>query len=421
VPPAPSLPLPPLALYVHFPWCVRKCPYCDFNSHALQGELPANDYVDALLRDLSTQTDAAQGRALQSIFLGGGTPSLFAPQALARLLAGVRERLSVAADLEVTLEANPGTIERGRFADYRVAGINRVSLGAQSFDPAQLERLGRIHSAADTQRAVDELHASGLTNFNLDLMYGLPQQTVAQALADIGRAVALQPAHLSVYQLTLEPGTVFAGRPPAGLPDSDLCADMQQACQQQLAAAQYLQYEVSAYARPGRRCRHNLNYWRFGDYLGIGAGAHGKCTRVEDGRLAIVRSTRWREPRRYLASVAPGASGAVTSATVPGTELPFEYLLNALRLNEGFEQSEFEARTGLAFTALGEPLALAQRRGLLLRSGSQWRASELGFNFLNDLLALFLPATGTVAGAAGMAATVRSVRQNFPIRPGAWA
>ena len=421
MPPAPSLPLPPLALYVHFPWCVRKCPYCDFNSHALQGELPANDYVDALLRDLSTQTDAAQGRALQSIFLGGGTPSLFAPQALARLLAGVRERLSVAADLEVTLEANPGTIERGRFADYRVAGINRVSLGAQSFDPAQLERLGRIHSAADTQRAVDELHASGLTNFNLDLMYGLPQQTVAQALADIGRAVALQPAHLSVYQLTLEPGTVFAGRPPAGLPDSDLCADMQQACQQQLAAAQYLQYEVSAYARPGRRCRHNLNYWRFGDYLGIGAGAHGKCTRVEDGRLAIVRSTRWREPRRYLASVAPGASGAVTSATVPGTELPFEYLLNALRLNEGFEQSEFEARTGLAFTALGEPLALAQRRGLLLRSGSQWRASELGFNFLNDLLALFLPATGTVAGAAGMAATVRSVRQNFPIRPGAWA
>jgi oxygen-independent coproporphyrinogen-3 oxidase len=402
LPPSPPQ-LPPLSLYVHFPWCVRKCPYCDFNSHALQGELPANDYVDALLRDLSTQTDAAQGRELQSIFLGGGTPSLFAPEALARLLAGVSERLSVAADLEVTLEANPGTIERGRFADYRVAGINRVSLGAQSFDAAQLERLGRIHSASDTQRAVDELHASGLTNFNLDLMYGLPQQTLAQALADIGRAVALQPAHLSVYQLTLEPGTVFAGRPPAGLPDSDLCADMQQACQQQLAAAQYLQYEVSAYARPGRRCRHNLNYWRFGDYLGIGAGAHGKCSRIEDGRLAIVRSTRPREPRRYLASLAPGAPGVATSASVPAAELPFEYLLNALRLNEGFEQREFEARTGLSFNAVGEQFALAQHRGLLLLRGTQWRASERGFNFLNDLLALFLPPTGTVAGATATA------------------
>ena len=409
LPPSRSLQLPPLSLYVHFPWCVRKCPYCDFNSHTLQGELPANDYVDALLRDLSAQTDAVQGRELQSIFLGGGTPSLFQPAALARVLAGVRERLSLAADIEVTLEANPGTIERGRFADYRVAGINRVSLGAQSFDPAQLERLGRIHSATDTQRAVDELHSAGLINFNLDLMYGLPQQTVAQALADIGRAVALQPAHLSVYQLTLEPGTVFAGRPPAGLPDSDLCADMQQACQQQLAAAHYLQYEISAYALPGRRCRHNLNYWRFGDYLGIGAGAHGKYTRIEDGRLAIVRSTRWREPRRYLASLAPGASGAATSATVPVAELPFEYLLNALRLNDGFEQRDFEARTGLEFTALVEPFALAQRRGLLLRSGTQWRASERGFNFLNDLLALFLPATGTVAVAAGTAATTTSV------------
>jgi oxygen-independent coproporphyrinogen-3 oxidase len=420
MPASPSLRLPPLSLYVHFPWCVRKCPYCDFNSHTLQGDLPANDYIDALLRDLSAQADAAQGRELQSIFLGGGTPSLFPAAALARLLAGVRERLSLAADLEVTLEANPGTIERGRFADYRAAGINRVSLGAQSFDPAQLARLGRIHSAADTQRAVDELHASGLTNFNLDLMYGLPQQTVAQALTDIGRAVALQPAHLSVYQLTLEPGTVFAGRPPAGLPDSDLGADIQQACQQQLAAAHYLQYEVSAYARPGQRCRHNLNYWQFGDYLGIGAGAHGKCTRIEGGRLVIVRSTRPREPRRYLASLAPGAAAAATRAIVPAAELPFEYLLNALRLNDGFEQGEFEARTGLAFSAMGEPLAMAQRRGLLLHRGTQWRASERGFNFLNDLLALFLPATGTVAGAAATAASVTSVAQNFPIRPSAW-
>src|ERR1700688_1338439 len=249
------LPVPPLSLYVHFPWCVRKCPYCDFNSHTLHGALPETDYVDALLSDLAVQAHAAQGRQLQSIFLGGGTPSLFAPEALARLLIGVRQWLGFAADLEVTLEANPGTIERGRFADYRSAGITRVSLGAQSFEPEQLERLGRIHTAADTRRAVDELQAAGLTNFNLDLMYGLPYQTIAQALADIEHAMALQPAHLSHYQLTLEPGTVFAGRPPAGMPDTDHSADMQLACQQRLAEAQYAQYEVSAYASAGARCR----------------------------------------------------------------------------------------------------------------------------------------------------------------------
>jgi len=405
LPPLPPLPdLPPLSLYVHFPWCVRKCPYCDFNSHTLQGALPADEYVDALLRDLSMQAAAVQGRALRSIFLGGGTPSLLQPAALARLLAGVRERCEVAVDLEVTLEANPGTIERGRFADYRAAGINRVSLGAQSFDPDQLQRLGRIHSAADTQRAVEELQAAGLTNFNLDLMYGLPQQTIAQALADIERALALEPQHLSVYQLTLEPGTVFAGRPPAGLPDTDVCADMQLACQQRLAAAQFAQYEVSAYARPGRRCRHNLNYWQFGDYLGIGAGAHGKCTRRLDRQLLIERSTRPREPRRYLA--ANSVEGiAATGVSVPAAELPFEYLLNALRLNDGFEQPDFEARTGIELSSIADPLALAQRRGLLLRRGTHWRASELGFNFLNDLLALFLPATVAVTSATGVAAT----------------
>jgi oxygen-independent coproporphyrinogen-3 oxidase len=415
LPPLP--PLPPLSLYVHFPWCVRKCPYCDFNSHTLQGVLPADDYVEALLCDLSWQAGAVQGRALQSIFLGGGTPSLFAPQALARLLAGVRERCDVAADLEVTLEANPGTIERGRFADYRTAGINRVSLGAQSFDTEQLQRLGRIHSTADTRRAVAELHAAGLTNFNLDLMYGLPQQTIAQALADIEQAVALEPQHLSVYQLTLEPGTVFAGRPPPGLPDTDLCADMQLACQQRLAAAQYEQYEVSAYARPGRRCRHNLNYWLFGDYLGIGAGAHGKCSRIEGGRLVIERSTQPREPRRYLAAVGAVATGVIatgvdasgaattgdaatgvgaTGVRVPTAELPFEYMLNALRLTDGFEQLDFEQRTGLPFSSIAEPLAMALGRGLLQRRGSSWRASELGFDFLNDLVTLFLPTTNAV-------------------------
>jgi putative oxygen-independent coproporphyrinogen III oxidase len=385
--------LPPLSLYVHFPWCVRKCPYCDFNSHTLQGALPEADYVAALLRDLALQSPAAQGRALQSIFLGGGTPSLFSPAALARLLEGVRGSLEPAADIEVTLEANPGTIERGRFADYRSAGITRVSLGAQSFDAAQLQTLGRIHSAAETERAVEELHAAGLVNFNLDLMYGLPQQTVAQALADIERALALRPAHLSHYQLTLEPGTVFAGRPPPGMPDTDRSADMQLACQERLAGAHYLQYEVSAYARPGARCRHNLNYWQFGDYLGIGAGAHGKRSRFEHGRLLIERSVQPREPRRYLASLA-AASPHLTTEAVPTAELPFEYLLNALRLNEGFEQSEFELRTGLAFAQVVDRLAHAQHLGLVECSATRWRASTQGFNFLNDLLAQFLPPRG---------------------------
>jgi putative oxygen-independent coproporphyrinogen III oxidase len=393
-------PLPPLSLYVHFPWCVRKCPYCDFNSHTLHGALPEADYVNALLRDLAVQAHAAQGRELQSIFLGGGTPSLFAPEALARLLAGVRELLALAADVEITLEANPGTIERGRFADYRAGGITRVSLGAQSFDPEQLERLGRIHSAADTQRAVDELHAAGLTNFNLDLMYGLPQQSLGQALADIERALELQPAHLSHYQLTLEPGTVFAGRPPQGMPDTDHSADLQLTCQQRLAAAQYAQYEVSAYARAGQCCRHNLNYWQFGDYLGIGAGAHGKGSRLEDGGLVIERSVRPREPRRYLASL---EAGGLERRAVPAIELPFEYLLNALRLNEGFEERDFEARTGLEFGVLSAELALAQQRGLMESRGTRWRASARGFNFLNDLLALFLP-TAAVAAAVAPAA-----------------
>jgi len=381
-----ELGLPPLSLYVHFPWCVRKCPYCDFNSHTLQGELPEAVYVDALLRDLSVQAGDAQGREVASVFFGGGTPSLFSPGAIARLLGVFTSELSFARGAEITLEANPGTIERGRFADYRAAGINRVSLGAQSFDDGALQRLGRIHAAADTQRAVAELRSAGIDNFNLDLMYGLPQQDLAAALMDIDTALGLEPAHISHYELTLEPGTVFGGLPPAGLPDADSALQMQLDCQQRLAEAGFRQYEVSAYARDGRQCRHNLNYWRFGDYLGIGAGAHGKCSRVLGDALSIERSWREREPRRYLSAV----PSLPARRTVASSELPFEFLMNKLRLLEGFDEREFEQRTGLASSVLQAPLARLRARELVEHSAGRWRASALGFNFLNDVVSEFL-------------------------------
>lgn len=383
--------LPPLALYIHFPWCVRKCPYCDFNSHTLHGELPESRYIEALLRDLTLQADRLQARPVHTVFLGGGTPSLFSPQAVSRLLAGVRARCTLVADAEVTLEANPGTIERGQFAGYRTAGVNRVSLGAQSFSNEQLQRLGRIHAATDTRDAVAELRDAGITNFNLDLMYGLPHQSVSDALTDLDRAIALQPPHLSHYQLTLEPGTVFAGRPPPGLPDNDLAADIQLACQERLASAGYIQYEVSAYTLEHQRCRHNLNYWEFGDYLGLGAGAHGKCSVVEGTRLRVERTVRPREPRRYLAEL--DLNGAIERREVCAAELPFEYLLNALRLTEGFERQAFEARTGLPFETVVASFLSAQRKGLLEHRGERWSATPRGLNFLNDLQETFLPKT----------------------------
>ena len=345
--------LPPLSLYVHFPWCVQKCPYCDFNSHALRGELPETVYVEALLQDLAAQVPRAQGRELQSIFLGGGTPSLFSPAALSRLLEGCERLLPLARGAEITLEANPGTLERGRFSEYRAAGITRVSLGAQSFSDAQLHILGRIHAAGDTRRAAEELHAAGLANFNLDLMYGLPGQDVAEACADLESALALAPAHLSHYQLTLEPGTLFGARPPPGLPDQDRGADMLHACQGRLAAAGFTQYEVSGYARAGARCRHNLNYWQFGDYLGIGAGAHGKSTRIEDGRLLIERTAMPREPRRYLRAPRDPAE----CRPVFAADLPFEFLMNALRLREGFESRQFERARAYPWKSWRHPWA----------------------------------------------------------------
>jgi len=379
----------PLALYVHLPWCVHKCPYCDFNSHGVPASgLPERAYLHALLQDLEFAAAEAQGRELVSVFFGGGTPSLFSARSIADLLQKARTLLPVAADVEVTLEANPGTIERGRFVDYAAAGINRVSLGAQSFDERKLKLLGRIHGADDIDRAVGELAAAGLDNFNLDLMYALPQQSVDEALHDLSRAAALGPRHISHYQLTLEPDTPFAKHPPAHLPDDDASYDMQETCQAFLASEGYAQYEVSAYAQPGRRCRHNLVYWTFGDYLGIGAGAHGKLTGKKDA--GITRTVRARHPAAYLAASTPAARIVQRCAVAP-QDVPFEYCLNTLRLLDGFTPADFEARTGLSAMALERPIDEACRRGLLERDGERWTPSALGRRFLNRLQGIFLP------------------------------
>jgi oxygen-independent coproporphyrinogen-3 oxidase len=384
--------LPPLALYVHMPWCVRKCPYCDFNSHVAPESIPQQQYIDALLEDLAIDASAAQGRALVSVFFGGGTPSLFTPEEVGRFLERARSLVAFAPDLEITLEANPGTVEHGRFSGYRDAGINRVSLGAQTFDASHLRTLGRIHGSGDIARAVEEVRSAGIENFNLDLMYGLPAQTLQQALADLDAALALEPAHISHYQLTLEPGTVFYHRPPP-LPDSDAIWQMQLDCQEQLAARGYEHYEVSAYARACRRSRHNLNYWQFGDYIGVGAGAHGKLTSLasdERSRFTIVRSARVKQPREFLRrSAAERVSDRFQVATA---DLPFEYMLNVLRLTDAFGEVDFEARTGVAFATIASSLQEAQRKRLVERAGvGRWRVTGLGQRFLNDLQALFLP------------------------------
>ncbi|MFO1405992.1 MAG: radical SAM family heme chaperone HemW [Steroidobacteraceae bacterium] len=380
---------PPLSLYVHLPWCVRKCPYCDFNSHARPTSgVPEDAYLAALLDDLDWAAAGAAGREVVSVFFGGGTPSLFRPASIGALLERVAARLPVAADVEVTLEANPGTVEHGAFAGYAAAGVNRVSLGAQSFDDACLAAIGRIHSAGETVAAVGELRDAGIANFNLDLMYGLPEQGVAQAVADLERAIALGPSHLSHYHLTLEPGTAFERRPPR-LPDEDVMYAMQETCQARLAGAGYTQYEVSAYARDGARCRHNLNYWSHGDYLGIGAGAHGKLTDVAAGR--IVRTERVRQPGLYMGAREPSARVSATRV-VGRDEGAFEFFLNALRLVDGFTPGEFESRTGLAWTEVEPTVRDGVERGLLepARDGG-WRPTARGRLFLNDLQAMYLP------------------------------
>jgi oxygen-independent coproporphyrinogen-3 oxidase len=378
----------PLALYVHLPWCVAKCPYCDFVSHAVPRDgVPERQYLDALVQDLAFAAERAQGREVISVFFGGGTPSLFSAASIDRILRAARDILPFAPDVEVTIEANPGTVEHARFAEYRAAGVNRVSLGAQSFDDRQLGRLGRIHSSAETIGAIDELRTAGLENFNLDLMYALPEQRAPDAVRDVERAIELAPAHISHYQLTLEPGTAFSHRPPP-LPAHDDAFEMQIECQHRLAAAGYVQYEVSAYARPGARCRHNVNYWSFGDYIGVGVGAHGKLTDPAAGE--IVRTARVKSPARYLAAALPGERIAETRS-VPAAERLFEFCLNALRLVDGFDWTTFETRTGLSRQVAEAVCSECAHDGLLepVAAGG-WRPSTLGFRYLNDLQARFL-------------------------------
>nr|WP_314567909.1 radical SAM family heme chaperone HemW [uncultured Pseudomonas sp.] len=375
--------LPPLALYIHIPWCVRKCPYCDFNSHAASPVLPEEEYVDALLADLDQDLAAVYGRPLSSIFFGGGTPSLFSAAALGRLLAGVEQRIPFTADIEITLEANPGTFEQDKFVAYRKLGINRLSIGIQSFQPNKLEALGRIHTGDEALRAAEMARRAGFDNFNLDLMHGLPDQSLEEALDDLRQAIALAPTHLSWYQLTLEPNTVFWNQPPE-LPEDDILWDIQEAGQALLAEHGFSQYEVSAYARPGKAARHNLNYWSFGDFIGIGAGAHGKLSHP-GGR--IVRTWKTRLPKDYLN---PGKQFKAGEKTLTADELPFEFLMNALRLTQGVDAELFAQRTGLPLQTLAAARAEAEQKGLLQVEPTRLVATARGQLFLNDLLQYFL-------------------------------
>ena len=376
--------LPPLALYVHIPWCVRKCPYCDFNSHAAGPNLPEDEYVAALLADLDQDLAQAQGRQLTSIFFGGGTPSLFSAKALGQILEGVERRIGFAGDIEITLEANPGTFEQAKFSAYRRLGINRLSIGVQSFQSAQLKALGRIHDGDEAIRAADMARAAGFDNFNLDLMHGLPGQDVAAALDDLRTAIAQAPTHLSWYQLTMEPNTVFWNQPPE-LPEDDTLWDIQETGQALLAEQGFAQYETSAYARDNQHARHNLNYWTFGDFLGIGAGAHAK---LSDANGQIRRSWKTRLPKDYLDSDKAFQAG---ERVLTPDELPFEFLMNALRLTEGVPSQLFCERTGLQPDSLAESRRLAEQQGLLESDPAHLCATPRGQLFLNDLLQCFLP------------------------------
>ncbi|RJL49014.1 radical SAM family heme chaperone HemW [Pectobacterium carotovorum] len=375
------LKLPPLSLYIHIPWCVQKCPYCDFNSHALKGDVPHQEYVDHLLADLDTDLPLASGRELHSIFIGGGTPSLLSAEAMQALLDGVRARIPLTPDAEITMEANPGTVEADRFSGYQRAGINRISIGVQSFDPQKLTRLGRIHGPDEAKRAAHLATGLGLRSFNLDLMHGLPDQSLDEALDDLRQAIALNPPHLSWYQLTIEPNTLFSSRPPT-LPDDDALWDIYEQGHALLSAAGYQQYETSAYAKPGYQCQHNLNYWRFGDYLGIGCGAHGKLT-FSDGR--ILRTVKVRHPRGYMQGTYLDKQHDVAN-----DDRSFEFFMNRFRLLEAAPRADFTAYTGLEEHRIRPQLDQALAQGYLTETATHWQITEHGKLFLNSLLELFL-------------------------------
>ena len=376
--------LPPLSLYVHLPWCIRKCPYCDFNSHEMrQQDLPEQRYIDALLADLDAALPLVWGRSVVSIFFGGGTPSLFSPEAIERLISALRARLKLSADCEITLEANPGTFERERFRAFRAAGVTRLSVGVQSFHDAHLQRIGRVHDRAQALAALEEA-ARSFDTFNLDLMYALPGQTLAELRQDVDQALAFAPPHLSIYHLTIEPNTYFAKHPPQ-VPEDDEAYAMLDLLTERTGQAGLQRYEVSAYAQPGHHCRHNLNYWQFGDYLGIGAGAHSKLSFAH----RIVRQVRTREPRLYMERALAGQAMA-QEEEVKRADLPFEFMLNALRLRQGFALAEFSERTGLALTAIQHGLEEAERKGWITRDLARVLPTERGFDFLSDLQSLFL-------------------------------
>lgn len=377
--------LPPLSLYVHLPWCLKKCPYCDFNSHEMRAaELPEQRYIDALMADLEAALPLVWGRTVHSIFIGGGTPSLFSPRAIDHLLSGIRARVSLAPACEITLEANPGTFEKDRFRDFSAAGVTRLSLGVQSFNDNFLKTLGRVHDRAQALAAAEEA-AQAFDTFNLDIMYALPGQTLADLEKDMATALALLPPHISIYQLTIEPNTLFAKFPPR-LPEEDTAYDMLDLITNMTGAAGLQRYEVSAYARDGHRCWHNLNYWQFGDYLGLGAGAHSKLSFAH----RVVRQVRFREPRRYMETALAGHCLA-QDEEISRADLPFEFMLNALRLKDGFALQQFTERTGLPMSAIQQGLDEAERKGLIERDLARVKPSVRGFDFLNDLQSLFLP------------------------------
>lgn len=400
--PALTLELPPLSLYIHVPWCVRKCPYCDFNSHEQKGELPEDDYIDALLDDFRHDLPYVQKRAINTIFIGGGTPSLLSARAYDRLLNGLQAMATFASDIEITLEANPGTAEREKFADYHSAGINRLSLGIQSFDPQQLQQLGRIHNEHDAVRAIEYAHMAGFSRLNLDIMYGLQAQSLTSAMSDLQQAIDAAPEHISWYQLTIEPNTVFFKHPPP-LPPEDTLIDIQDSGLTLLADNGFNRYEISAFARTGGQSRHNLNYWRFGDYLGIGAGAHGKIT--QRSRQRILRMHKRRQPGHYLQAAALVKKQAqnqqagnllnrypylADAGPIETDQLPLEFLLNALRLRDGFTREQFEQRTGLAFSEIAKQVESLQQRQLLQVDGNRISTTDTGYQFLNSVLEAFV-------------------------------